>query len=132
MTKKEKKEKSEKKVDVQAVVNEQKEKDHNPLLEGVRKLLLAGIGAVSLAQEEMEDFINKLVERGEIAEKDGRKLLDDVAEKRKKKTRRIKQKLDQRLDDFMVRRDIPTRTDVDALNAKIAELTKKIDALKKE
>ncbi|MBK8128811.1 MAG: phasin family protein [bacterium] len=46
---------------------------------------MAGIGAVVLAQEEVEEFVNKLIDRGEIAEKDGRKLINEVVEKRKKK-----------------------------------------------
>src|SRR5512141_2288242 len=58
----------------------------NALLETVRKVLLASIGAVALAQDEIEDFVNKLVERGQIAEQDGRKLLKDVMERRRKAT----------------------------------------------
>ncbi|HEX9115766.1 MAG TPA: poly(hydroxyalkanoate) granule-associated protein, partial [Anaerolineae bacterium] len=50
----------------------------NPLVDVVRKVLLASIGAVALAQDEVEDFVNKLVDRGQIAEKDGRKLIKDV------------------------------------------------------
>ncbi len=42
------------------------EERHNPLVEAARKVLLASIGAVALAQEEVEDFVHKLVERGEI------------------------------------------------------------------
>jgi hypothetical protein len=44
----------------------------NPLLESARKVLMAAIGAVALAQDEIEAFINRLIERGEIAEKDGK------------------------------------------------------------
>ena len=54
------------------------------LMEAVHKVLLAGIGAAALAQDEIEDFVNRLVERGEIAEADGKKMLKDVMEKRKK------------------------------------------------
>ena len=53
------------------------------LMEAVHKVLLAGIGAAALAQEEIEDFVNRLVERGEIAEADGKKMMKDVLEKRK-------------------------------------------------
>ena len=52
-------------------------------MEAVHKVLLAGIGAAALAQEEIEDFVNRLVERGEIAEADGKKMIKDVLEKRK-------------------------------------------------
>ena len=52
------------------------------LTEMARKVMLATIGAVALAQEEAEAFIKKLIERGEIAEKDGRKMMDDLKDKR--------------------------------------------------
>ena len=54
------------------------EAERSSLLEMSRKVLLAGVGAVALAQDEIEEFVNKLVERGEIAEKDGRKLIRDL------------------------------------------------------
>ncbi|NIV98032.1 poly(hydroxyalkanoate) granule-associated protein, partial [Candidatus Saccharibacteria bacterium] len=40
----------------------------NPFVEATRKVLLASVGAVALAQDEAEDFVNKLIERGQIAE----------------------------------------------------------------
>jgi hypothetical protein len=39
-----------------------------------RKVLLAGVGAAVLAQDEISDFVDRLVERGEIAEQDARNL----------------------------------------------------------
>lgn len=110
----------------------EKEKERSVILAKVRKVLLAGIGVVSLAQEEVEDLVNKLIERGEIAEKDGRKLVDEVIDKRKKTADKMKGKFDKRLDDLLERLNVPTRADIDALNAKITELSAKIDQLKNE
>ncbi|HUW95059.1 MAG TPA: phasin family protein, partial [Anaerolineae bacterium] len=66
------------------VVN-QEEKKASPLLDSLRKVVLASIGAVAVAQDEAEDLINKLVERGEIAREEGRKLVDDMTAKRREK-----------------------------------------------
>ena len=66
------------------VQEEALEKEINPMLAMARKVLMASIGVVALAQEEIEDFVNRLIDRGEIAEKDGRKLVSDVVERRKK------------------------------------------------
>ena len=49
------------------------EEEVKPLFEASRRVLLAAIGAAALAQDEIEDFVKKLVDRGEIAEKDGKK-----------------------------------------------------------
>ena len=105
--------------------------ERNPLLEAVRKVLLASIGAVALAQEEIEDFINKLVERGEIAEKDGRKLVHEVMEKRKKDAEKAEDEFSKRVEEILERMNVPTKGDIDSLGEKITTLSKKVDDLKK-
>jgi len=119
-------------------VVEKAEEGRNFLVDGLHKVLLAGIGAVSLAQEEIEDFVNKLIEKGEIAEKDGRKMLEDIDKKRKEQTKKVKKQtdkaekeMDKQLDSLLSRLNVPTKSDIDGLNDKIAALTQKIDELKK-
>ena len=45
---------------------DQSEKVKSSMYEMSRKVLLAGIGAAVLAQEEIERYLTRLVERGEI------------------------------------------------------------------
>ena len=118
-----------------------KDVQKSPLVEAVHKVLLAGIGAAALAQEEIEDFINRLVERGEIAEADGKKMMKDVLEKRKQmvkmpakpsaQPKKIASDIEKRIEDLMTKMNIPTKDEIDALSAKITALTKKVDELKK-
>jgi poly(hydroxyalkanoate) granule-associated protein len=105
--------------------------EHNALLNAARKVLLAGIGAVALAQDEIEDFVEKLVERGEIAEKDGKKLVREVMDKRKKETEKAEDTLGKRVEEILDRMNVPTKHDIEALSDKITALTKKVDELKK-
>lgn len=106
-------------------------KERNPLLHLSRRVLLAGIGAVALAQEEVEEFVDKLVERGEIAEKDGRKLVREVMDKRKKEGEKAEDELSKRVEGILDRLNVPSKADIEELSQKIAVLTKKIDELKK-
>ncbi len=106
-------------------------KEHNPLLETTRKVLLASIGVVALTQDELEKFVNRLVERGEIAEKDGRKLIREVMDRRKKTTRDAEDEMSKRVEDILDRLNVPTKNDIEALGEKIAILSKKVDELKK-
>ena len=105
--------------------------ERSPMLDMARKVLLAGMGAVALTQEEVEKFVNKLVDRGEIAEKDGKKLVGDVMEKRRRHAKKAEVELDKRVEDILGRMSVPTKADIEALSAKITALTKKIDELKK-
>ncbi len=100
--------------------------DTSSLGELARKVLLAGIGAVALAQEEAEAFIQKLIEKGELAEKDGRVILKDFREKRRSK---IEKERDKFVESVVNKMDIPTRKDIQILNDKIQDILKKIDDL---
>lgn len=89
-----------------------------------RKVMLAAIGAAAVASDEISSFISRLAERGEIAEGDARKLIREVLESREKLEE--EQKLEQER-----QRAVPSKTEIDTLNARIAELNKKIEELKK-
>ena len=115
-----------------AKVDNTVEEVHGPLYEALRRVLMASIGAIALAQDEIEDFVEKLVERGEIAEKDGKKLVREVIDKRKKDVSKAEDELNKRIDEVVERMDVPTKADIDALGDQINELSNKVDALAKE
>jgi len=107
------------------------EADRRALAEMVHGVLLAGIGAVALTREELEQFVQKLIDRGQIAEADGKKVVKDVMAKRKKATSKAGSHLDKRIEEVLSRMNIPTKDEIEALSAKITTLTKKVDELKK-
>jgi polyhydroxyalkanoate synthesis regulator phasin len=109
---------------VENTVAEEQHLERPPLAELARKVLLASIGAVALVQEEAESFIHKLIEKGEITEKDGVGILKDFREKRKKKA---EEEFDKRISSLIERMDIPTKSDIEALSNKVAELSEKLD-----
>lgn len=118
--------------EINVVEEEVAEKELNPFLEATRKVLLASVGVVALAQEEVESFVNKLVERGELAEKDGRQLIKDMMERRKKAAEEVEEEvdLDVRIERILHRLNVPTKNDIDALSRQISALTQKVDELK--
>jgi poly(hydroxyalkanoate) granule-associated protein len=111
------------------------EKDENneayPFFDAARKILLAGIGAIAITHDEIEVFINKLVERGEIAKKDGEKLIREVMDRRKKTIQGVEGDAYKRMNEILDHFNMPTKNDIDDLSEKIAVLAKKIDELNK-
>jgi poly(hydroxyalkanoate) granule-associated protein len=105
--------------------------ERRPIFELARKVLLASIGAMAIAQDEVEDFVNRLVDRGEIAEKDGRKLVKEIMDRRKKETKKAEDEMGKRVQDTLERLNVPTKADIEALGDKIATLTKKVEDLRK-
>jgi poly(hydroxyalkanoate) granule-associated protein len=101
------------------------------LMESLRRVMLASIGAMALTKEELEAFINKLVARGEVAEEEGKKLMMELMDKRKRKTEQAEDMAAQRMHEMMAKMDVPTRSDITALSEKINALTRKVDDLRK-
>jgi polyhydroxyalkanoate synthesis regulator phasin len=108
------------------IADEKHSSESTSLTALARKVLLAGIGAVALAQEEAEAFIHKLIEKGEIAEKDGRVIIKDFHEKRRD---RAEKELDKLVESIVNKLDVPTKSDIQVLSEKIAEIVEKIDDL---
>ena len=116
---------------VEETVEGSKDKNQSQMAEMLRRVLLATIGAAAIAQEEIEALVNRLVERGEIAEKDGKKLVHEMMDKRKSKTTKFEDEINKNVESVLGRMNIPSKADVEALSQKIAALSKKIDDLKK-
>ncbi|MCX7791882.1 MAG: phasin family protein [Chloroflexaceae bacterium] len=107
----------------------------------MRKLLLAGVGAVALTRDEVEAFLNRLVERGEIAQKDAQRLLDETMAKfrnvgqsrvaqAESQVSSISVQVENNLEQFLNRLNIPSKRDIDELSAKIAELAARVEELR--
>lgn len=112
-------------------VAELEDKDQSHMMEFFRRMFLATIGAVAIAQEEIEALVNRLVERGEMAEKDGKKLVQEMMDKRKSKTTKLEDEIGKNVEGVLNRMNIPSKADVEALSQDIAALSKKVDGLKK-
>lgn len=97
--------------------------DRKKMMEMSRKVLLAGLGAASLAREEAEHFLKMLVERGEMAEKDARDMMREILDRREQM--RSERKAESHIP------SAATRADIEELSAKISELNKKIEELRK-
>jgi poly(hydroxyalkanoate) granule-associated protein len=116
---------------VEETAGEPEEKTQSQMMGMIRRAFLATIGAVAIAQEEIEALINRMVERGEIAEEDGKKLIHEMKDKRKSKTAEVEDEIGKSLEGVLKRMNIPSKSDVEVLSQKISTLSKKIDELKK-
>jgi polyhydroxyalkanoate synthesis regulator phasin len=100
---------------------EEVKKQRSAFYDATRRVLLAGIGAAMLAQEEVEGFVNRLIDRGEMAEGDARKLVREVMDRRE----RLERERQERKNAAGV-----NNPDIELLAARIAELTRQVEELK--
>ena len=107
-------------------------------VETLRKLLLAGVGAVAMSRDEADAFVNRLVERGELAQKDAEKLLREVQGKLRVRpnveaqAERVSTRVEQGVEEFLNRLNIPSKRDIEDLSAKIAQLAARVEELRKQ
>ena len=100
-----------------------------------RKLFLAGLGAVVLAQDEFSKMASRFVEQGEETEKQSRKAVNDLMKIRRKEAsqmaRQVRKEANKRLETTLHAVNVPTRSDIERLNRKLTQLNKKLEALDK-
>jgi len=98
-----------------------------------KKMLMASVGALSLAREEIEEFIDRLVERGELEESEGEGLLHEFLEKRKERAEKFKghraEHYARRFEARMRELDLPTKDDFNALSDKLGKMADKIEEM---
>jgi polyhydroxyalkanoate synthesis regulator phasin len=103
--------------------NGEGKKQHTAFYEATRRILLASIGAAMLAQEEIEGFVNRLIERGEMAEIDARRLIHEVRERRDRMERKHQE---------LKRKEGAQNPEIELLATRIAELTRQVEELKRQ
>lgn len=125
-------------VEMDEVVEEKK----NAIMGNMEKALQVGLGVIALGQDLLEDmqedandFVKKLLERGEEFEQDGRKFFNEMVEKRKKQademTDKAEQELEERVTAVLHRLNVPTKDDIAELGKKIDTLNRKVNELKR-
>ncbi len=105
------------------------EADRPQIVEAVGKLALVMIGAVGLAQDALEHLVNRMVERGEISQKEARRLINELQHKHPDLTRHGVQR---QIDTVLDTANLPSKTDIQALHDQIAALSAKVDLLSKD
>ena len=125
-------------VHVHDVAEQGKEVSHS-FVELLRKVVLAGVGAVAMSRDETEQLVSKLVERGELAQKDAEKLLRDVQARLRQSRPDVQEQAEkvtiraqQGMEDFLNRLNIPSKRDIEDLSAKIAQLAARVEELRKQ
>ena len=111
------------------------------LKDSAHKIWLAGLGALSAAEEGGAKVFKNLVERGEAFEKSGRKTygeakdkVEETAEKVKDRAETTWDKVESRLDEAVTaalgRLGVPSRDEIATLTQRVEELTAVVEKLK--
>jgi len=100
------------------------------LADSAHRIWLAGLGALSAAQEEGSKVFDRLVERGKDVESKGKDQAGKAREKAENAWSTMGDKVDEKLTAAMNRLGVPTRDEIRNLTQKIEELNAKVEQLK--
>jgi poly(hydroxyalkanoate) granule-associated protein len=126
-------------------IKTQAQKVQGDVTTSAHQMFLAGLGAAALVEQEGEKLLqesgklfDKLVARGKKVEAEGKKKLAEgrkqvVAARRKTETSvdRIQDEVSEQLAKLVQRLGIPHQEQIKVLSDRVAELTRKIDAMQK-
>lgn len=96
------------------------------MVDALRKLLLAGLGALDLTEEKAKTIFNDLVARGEISEKDAKELVSSWTKRAAEHRGRMQEDVEQTVHRALSAIGIARQTEIDALKAKIDALEAKL------
>ncbi len=102
------------------------------MIELLKRTLLAGIGAAALTKEKIEGLVDELVKKGEIASKEGPKLVKELLEKSQEAKRELEEKVDEATQKALQKMKIATKADIDELKAKLEELEGRVRKIEKQ
>jgi len=106
---------------------------HRAVVSGVRSALRASMGVFSMGRTEAEVIVNKMIEKGDLTTLEGRKILSDLFDLPGKGMRQINEKVGVVWDEgaalTLNRLNVPSRSEVQNLSAKISELADKVEEL---
>jgi polyhydroxyalkanoate synthesis regulator phasin len=91
----------------------------------IKKMMMFGVGLAAMTREKTEELVKELVKKGEMSEKEGKQLVNDLMEKSKKMTREIETKTEEMVTSTLKRLNIPTRKELDELRERVDRLEKR-------
>ncbi len=94
------------------------------MLEFIKKSIYIGAGLASLTAEKIEEAVAEIVKKGELSEKQGKELLQELMDRSAKTRREISEKIEKMIQETMEKFNLPTRKEIDELKARIDRLEK--------
>lgn len=98
------------------------------LFDIVKKALFAGLGA----QEKVKELIDELVKKGELNKSQGARIIKAWTERASKKREDISKNLSELISKTIEKMNLPTKDDIEKLNEKIENLSKKLEVIEKK
>lgn len=99
------------------------------LFESTRKLWLAGLGTLSVVEEEGSELFDELVKKGRKMEEKSRERLSKTKAELESGTDELAEKLDRQVSGVLQKMGVPSRAQVQDLTVRVEQLMEQVDRL---
>ena len=96
------------------------------MLEKIGKGLLAGMGAVLLTKEKVEEVVNKLAKDAKLSKEDTRRLTDELVETGERQWREMDKAVTEFIRKSLDKIDVGSRKEVKELKTQVDNLEKRL------
>ncbi|WP_161878774.1 phasin family protein [Alkalibacterium sp. MB6] len=93
------------------------------MIEDIKKALLIGVGTTAIALEKAVEQVDKLVSRGKLTVAEGKKLTEELIQRKNKD---ISAEERETLEALLLEMNVAQRQDIDELELKVQELERKL------
>jgi polyhydroxyalkanoate synthesis regulator phasin len=101
----------------------------SPVRELIERLVLAGVGAVSLTAERAESLAEDLASKGGIRKEEARELIDDATARWRGEAGRVGDRASAALETLFAELGLMTRDDYEELELRVAQLEHRLRLL---
>jgi poly(hydroxyalkanoate) granule-associated protein len=102
------------------------------VLESVRKIMLAGVGALALTEEKLESFVQELIKKGELTQEEGKKTLKELREKMAQNKRELEEYVQRKIENSVKKMHLATKKDVEELEKRVSDLEASLEVEKED
>lgn len=99
------------------------------MLDTIKKSLLTGVGMALRSKKEIESLAKEFAEQSEMNQQEAKDFLDDCRKRYDDAKSDLDKKIEKAIEAVLKRLDLPSRSDMDALNKRMDDLTAKIEKI---
>jgi len=96
------------------------------MIELLRKTLLIGLGAVTLTKERIDGLVDELVKKGEIASKEGPKLVKELLQESQNAKKELEKKVEEATQKALKKLNLASKSEMKTLQARVEELERRV------
>lgn len=98
------------------------------MMDSLKNLLLAGLGAVSYSQDKLRATVSDLIERGELTKEQGEQVVSEWMDRGKEEQESLSGRFQDEVQKVIEKLGLVHKDEVAALAARVEELEKKLEA----